>query len=998
MHVTRSLIALAAATLAASMFGSPGAAGAVGGDGAKPHPVSPGVALPAQQRKATADRSHIARALSSTHASGASLTSVTLEVRTRGGQHALSTVGTGVHALGLSATSDLSHLGYLAVTVPSSEATATIARLSSLPDVVSVSRAILRHPLLTPTDPLYASGQATTFGAVHAPAAWDSATGTGETIAVIDGGFDVTHPDLAGKVSLAWDVVGSTTAVDDPYAIGVPGHGTATASVAAASTNNGIGLAGAAPNAHLMLIKVSDSNGAIYSNALAAGIVYAVDHGADVLSISLGSSSPDAVEAAAVAYALSHGVVVVAAAGNSADTALTYPAADTGVIAVGATNVDGTALAAFSTYGSWVDVAAPGESITVAVPTSVDPSGYAAWDGTSFAAPIVAGEAAVLLSRRPTSTQAAISTAITTSTNGANLSLAHGVVQFDSALAALPDDTVLTTPAASASVTGSTAVFATSGAPQVRFDVVGTSISTTVNTAGGVASTTLPTYGLVGAATIRATGCASSVCAALGSTAAVTVTNTSPVLTSPLPGAAVSTSFVASATAGGGGLRFLVDGATSVGFDPTTPYSITVDTTALTDGNHTVTAVLCDMTGTSCDTDHPSSGATVTVMRLRPRATLSPSPFSPNADRRKDSATLTYILEQRQSVTLRIYGPTGALVRGPLSLGAEKAVGTYTWAWNGRNNAGAVLGNGAYRAELTTSHAMGVGTPSATTVRGLVSAIVRIDLSVPRVVSVAPSAATFYPYKDTYRDTDLLGATASEALSAYIVTISNSKGVTVRSMVGAAHAAGRIALAWNGRSNAGLMMPAGVYRFRVMGQDIAGNRALSAMGTVSLSSKKLYWHTASAAVQPHASAKVTFIGYCSGVFYDDLGWTGSLGYYSDYYCDSYGDAAGEIAAVMHSYTLPAALLYGSVHVSAYGTSAALGYPDVAALIYYDNTGTLSDVGMGLGSSEGTYTGPSVAAADYLTGGRTLSWLAGTAGYNWSTVKTFTVTWRYAVLA
>lgn len=245
------------------------------------------------------------------------------------------------------------------------------------------------------------------YGAdVDAPQAWSRTLGSAAVrIAVIDTGIDATHPDLAGKVVAAANFTASNTTQD------LSGHGTHVAGTAAASFDNATGIAGMAPNARLMDIKVLavDASGRTTGDCanVADGVVWATDHGASVLNLSLGSPAPCLALKTAVAYASSHGALVVAAAGNEGGTSRFYPAAFPGVLSVAATTNEDQ-LAGFSNRGaSWVDVAAPGDGIVSTLPTFDNGSGavdYGYMSGTSMAAPIVSGIAALIWGQMPAAT------------------------------------------------------------------------------------------------------------------------------------------------------------------------------------------------------------------------------------------------------------------------------------------------------------------------------------------------------------------------------------------------------------------------------------------------------------------------------------------------------------------------------------------------------------------------------------------------------------------
>ena len=225
-------------------------------------------------------------------------------------------------------------------------------------------------------------------GAVRANAAWSVTRGGGVTVAVLDTGVDAYHEDLAGQVVAGIDVTGWKAQAGgdvDPH-----GHGTHVAGIIAAA-DNGVGGLGVAPEAKIMSVRVLDEDGAGYASDVAEGIIYAVDHGALVVNLSLGGPTASAAQEAAIEYAVQKGVTVVAAAGNSGVGAPPeYPAAFPDVVAVAATTPD-NAVASFSTRGSYVDVAAPGTMILSTVPGD----DYAFESGTSMSTPFASGVAAL---------------------------------------------------------------------------------------------------------------------------------------------------------------------------------------------------------------------------------------------------------------------------------------------------------------------------------------------------------------------------------------------------------------------------------------------------------------------------------------------------------------------------------------------------------------------------------------------------------------------------
>ena len=181
-----------------------------------------------------------------------------------------------------------------------------------------------RWLLEEPADPRFAE-QRTYLDAIRATTAWGRpAHGSPSVrIAVVDSGVDVTHPDLAGKVAGTFNAVKPGSGVRD-----LVGHGTGVASIAAAATGNGVGISGAGYDSALLLVaKVADRTGRIFTDDLAAGIVWAADSGADVINLSLGGPTSDGLERDAVEYAQRKGALVVAAAGNDGTTTRQFPAA-----------------------------------------------------------------------------------------------------------------------------------------------------------------------------------------------------------------------------------------------------------------------------------------------------------------------------------------------------------------------------------------------------------------------------------------------------------------------------------------------------------------------------------------------------------------------------------------------------------------------------------------------------------------------------------------------
>jgi thermitase len=374
-------------------------------------------------------------------------------------------------AEGMSIQDELDGLGFILLSVPKGQELEKAEELKRNPlveyaqpncmvkiaePIATESHSNLQASDVTPNDPYFLSLSQWNLTKVKAPAAWDITTGNDRVvIAVVDSGIDLNHPDLKDKVwknpkeipdngldddrngyvddVQGWDFVNWDGKPQDDY-----GHGTFVASIAAAATNNGIGMAGVSWGAEIMPVKVIDEQGYSRHWHTAGGIKYAADNGAKIINLSWSLYSdidPEPLQAA-INYAYSKGVFVVAAAGDSYDGSYQYPAALEHVVSVAATDRD-DGHPDFSTYNDRVDVAAPGVAILGLCLGGV----YCRLSSTHAAAPHVAGLAALIWSVNPTLTPDEVeslieATAVDLGESGWDEKFGHGRIDASAAVMA----------------------------------------------------------------------------------------------------------------------------------------------------------------------------------------------------------------------------------------------------------------------------------------------------------------------------------------------------------------------------------------------------------------------------------------------------------------------------------------------------------------------------------------------------------------------------------
>jgi subtilisin family serine protease len=287
------------------------------------------------------------------------------------------------------------------------------AALEISPDVAWVQDDLVYEVAVTPNDP--GVGMQPYLGRINAPRAWDRSRGSsGVVVAVLDTRVDTAHPDLTGKL---FPVAPSDYTTNLPAGTSCPDtgtaqdHGTMVAGLVGAATGNGIGIAGVGWNTLVMPLRVLCGNGEGRTSTVAPAIRSAAVNGASIINLSISQRvtreldgtcrqpAPDPELADAVLFAQSRGVLVVAAAGNDGCDVPVQPASLDGVIGVAATDQDDRLASGFSNSGSWVDIAAPGVSISSLAFGMYD--NLVTKSGTSFAAPLVSGALALVVAANP---------------------------------------------------------------------------------------------------------------------------------------------------------------------------------------------------------------------------------------------------------------------------------------------------------------------------------------------------------------------------------------------------------------------------------------------------------------------------------------------------------------------------------------------------------------------------------------------------------------------
>ena len=493
-----------------------------------------------------------------------------------------------------------------------------VSKLQHHPHLKFIDLDHIVTPAFTPNDPIFVNEWQ--YPKIGALSAWDTAQGSGITIAILDSGVDSTHPDLASKMIPGWNFYDNNSNSSD-----IRGHGTAVAGVAAAAINNSIGIAAIAGQSMIMPLRVTDLNGLGYSSTISQALIYAADHGARVANASFEGLSSNLSIQNAAQYMKEKGGLVTVSAGNTG--VLESFTVTTSMLPIAATDIYDN-RANFSSYGDFVSLAAPGKNFY-----STRLGGdYMPVSGTSFSSPITAGVIALMMSANPQLSSTDIenllfTTAVDLGSSGKDIYYGYGRVDAAAAVLAAKNatptvdstapSTSIIDPLGGATVSGLIPVDVDAtdniGVARVELWINNTNIATdtsspfafswdTTGAANGTAKVEARAYDTSGnlASTSVSVNVSNSIVTPSVDTQAPTVTIVNPVAGSVTGTVTISTSATDNSGSAGITQYIYIDGAqVALGTGSTLSYSWNTRSKKVKTGSHTIQAIAKDAAGNS---------------------------------------------------------------------------------------------------------------------------------------------------------------------------------------------------------------------------------------------------------------------------------------------------------------------------------------------------------------------------------------------------------------
>jgi flagellar hook assembly protein FlgD len=463
---------------------------------------------------------------------------------------------------------------------------------------------------------------------------------------------------------------------------------------------------------------------------------------------------------------------------------------------------------------------------------------------------------------------------------------------------------------------------ATSSAPEVAFKIGSLPTGRPEPVSSGLATSSFASWGYGnGSHTLYAYDCtAYGECSSSPTATTFTVDNSASTIASPAAGTAVTGLFTVRAdNPARGPLRLLIGGRER-GRVGTAPYEFQVSASALADGSHALTTQGCSIDGRHCS-GPVSPPVVITTASLHPAIrSASPSPFSPNGDRVRDTTTLTFALPDTETVQVKVVNSARTTVRSR-SLGTLHA-GTHVWVWHGRANTGARVADGTYGVVLQTARG---------NLRGWISRSVVVDTKAPSLTRPSGANALFYPTPDGYRDV-FTTHTKLGGPGRLTLAVRNAKRAQVRT-IAVQRAAGSATISWQGHRASGGRVPAGTYYWTLSLTDAAGNVRRTGTYPVRVSAKRLVHET-------------VHIGK-PGAAYDDAAGTASCAHARRHdsaflhgvrMVNTCSAQDFDLAFVQYTFTVPRAMSYGQVAIQVYGKSTHV--PSELSAAFVANDGTL----------------------------------------------------------